>query len=64
MPRRTPDPERIRRAAAAYLDGECERRAAAERAGCSPHSITVMATKLRLERALANIKTSMGGSER
>lgn len=55
MPRRGQgiDPERVRRAATAFLDGDCSRAAAAERAGCSRHHITAIVRQLRAERAAA-----------
>lgn len=65
MPRRGQgiDPERVRRAAIAFLDGECDRAGAAERAGCSLHQITIVAQRLRNERmmALASNPKSAGG---
>lgn len=51
MPRGVPDPARCRRAAAAYLDGDCEFRAAVERSGASYGHMTHVVSKLRRERA-------------
>jgi hypothetical protein len=44
------DPDRIRRAAQAYIDGECERGAAIERAGCGPHLFGRVVAELRAKK--------------
>lgn len=47
------DPERVRRAALAYMNGECDRASAAERANVSKAHITDIVQRLRRERAAA-----------
>jgi hypothetical protein len=44
------DPERVRRAAQAYINGDCERGAAIERAGCGPHLFGRVVAELRAEK--------------
>lgn len=46
------DPERVRRAAAAYVAGECDLESAVQRAGCHPDSVSRMASKIRKERGI------------
>lgn len=53
MSRERPDPQRCRRAAVAYLDGDCEFRHAVERSGASYGHMTHVVARLRRERAAA-----------
>jgi hypothetical protein len=49
MPRHR-DPDRVRRAAQAYIDGECERGAAIERAGCGHHLFGRVVAEIRAKK--------------
>lgn len=59
MPRAYPDPARCRRAAIAYLNGDCEFRAAVERSGASYGHMTHVVAKLRRERAATQRETAV-----